>query len=188
MHPSILALSLLFFAFGINANTVDCNYRIYRPIPCIYRRSPQYQLASFDSRLKRLDRVEGNFGRRYDRGTIKEYRFGRTFISYRMYRLGPGCRNKRPGPGLIVELGVGGTECACTTSPICEKGSGALGVVYRTRKYGFLKLKCENTQAHCLRIQLACKDLWGCPVNYVSNQHVPKECAGSSSLSVVNAR
>lgn len=172
MHRSILALTLLFFAFGANAATVSCDYRIYRPIPCKFTSGPQYQLTSFNILGQRLDQVNGDFGRRYDRGSIKVLSPGRTFITYRMYGLGPRCGAK--DPALSVHMGLGGGQCICTTSPVCQQGKGALGMVFRTEKRGLFR-RCVTTQAHCLRVELKCSDSNGCPVNYVSNQYIPSE-------------
>lgn len=68
MHRSILALTLLFFAFGsASAKAMSCNYRIYRPIPCRYR-GFDYQLSSFNVIWQSLDVVNGNLAG----GTIGE--------------------------------------------------------------------------------------------------------------------
>lgn len=173
MNPFIISLSLLLLSLRANAGLVSCNYSIYRPRPCRHTSGPQYELTSFNLIGQRLDRVTGNFGFRYDSGSIKILSPGQSFITYRMYGLGPRCGRK--DPTLKVHMGLGGPTCKCTTSPVCQRGKGALGVVFRKKKKGFLGLRCVTTQAHCVRIQLRCFDTRGCPVNYVSNQYIPRE-------------
>lgn len=126
--------------------------------------------------LAKFGRCQRKLGRRYDRGSIKVWAHGLTYIRYKMYGLWSGCDGKNHV--LAVQMGVGGPECRCRLKPVCQGGKqSAKAVVYRMSNFNS-SLQCRNTQAHCLSIRLDCVGSDGCPVKYVSTQHEPKEWNG----------